>query len=439
LVVGAVALGTLVFVPAAYASVTAPAAPTRVAATPGNGTAIVKWTAPANDGGSGITGYVVKSSPGSKTCTTTGDKTCTIRGLRNGTSYTVTAKARNRKGLGAASARVTVKPGVPLAPKDVRAIAGNARATVKWIAPANNGSSVRRYTVTSSPGTKTCTRVVTTCTLTGLTNGTRYRFKVTATNARGTGAASTLSAAATPHLPPTLTITASSGTQTYGGKPPLISPTYSGFVNGDSPADLTALLVCVPGTTSSSAVGSYASSCSGAVDPNYSIVYVDGTTSVGPATLTITASGGIQTYGGALPLISPTYSGFVNGDSPADLTALPVCVPGTTTSSPVVGSYVSSCSGAVGPNYSIVYVDGTTSVGPATLTITANPESKLLGVLDTVLTFVASGLIRTDTTTGSLTRTPGELLGRYAIELGTVTAGPNYTIVFVGNFLTIQL
>ncbi len=84
-------------------------------------------------------------------------------------------------------------------------------------------------------------------------------------------------------------------------------------------------------------------------------------------------------------------------------------------------------------------MEGSTKVNPATLTITANPESKLLGLLDPALTFVATGLIGSDTTTGSLTRVPGEALGRYAIELGTVTAGPNYTIVFVSNFLTIEL
>ena len=61
-------------------SVTVPRAPTQVAAAPGNGSAVVKWKAPVNNGGSAITGYVVRSSPGSKTCKTTGAKTCTIRG-----------------------------------------------------------------------------------------------------------------------------------------------------------------------------------------------------------------------------------------------------------------------------------------------------------------------------------------------------------------------
>ena len=118
---------------------------------------------------------------------------------------------------------------------------------------------------------------------------------MTATNARGTGAASAPSATVIPHLQATLTITASSGNQTFGGLAPTTSPGYSGFVNGDTPADLTTRPTCVPGTTSSSPVGTYSSSCSGAVDPKYHIVYVDGTTTVSPATLTITASNGSQT------------------------------------------------------------------------------------------------------------------------------------------------
>ena len=140
-----------------------------------------------------------------------------------------------------------------------------------------------------------------------------------------------------------------------------------------------------------------------------------------------------------VPTISPQYAGFVNGDTPADLTTLPTCVPGTTSLSPVLGNHLSSCSGAVDPNYTMDYVDGTTTVIPALLTITANPEVKLVGAPDPALTFVAVGLIGTNTTTGSLTRAPGESPGVYAIQQGTLTAGPNYTIVYVGSVLTILL
>jgi MBG domain (YGX type)/Fibronectin type III domain len=354
--VAAFALGALAFVPSAYASVTVPMAPTDVAAAPGNASAIIKWVAPTNDGGSAIIGYTATSSPGSKTCATTGAKTCTIRGLANGTSYTVTVKARNKKGMSQASAHANVKPGVPLAPTGVRATAGNAQVTVSWTAPANNGSIISKYMVTSTPGSKSCTKSSTTCTVTGLTNGTPYKFRVSATNSRGTGAASVFSSTVTPHLPPTLTITASNGTQTYGG---------------------------------------------------------------------------------SVPTISAQYSGFVNGDSPASLTAAPSCISGTTSSSPVVGTYVSSCSGAVDSNYTIIYVGGSTTVTPATLTITANPETKMFGQVDPVFTFVAVGLVGTDSTTGSLSRAPGQLPGIYSITLGTLAAGPNYKIVYTGNTLTI--
>ena len=268
--------------------------------------------------------------------------------------------------------------------------------------------------------------------MTGLKNGTHYRFKVTATNARGTGAASALSKPVTPHLRATLTITATNGSQTFGGTVPTITPEYSGFVDGNTPADLTTPH-CVPGTSSSSPVGTYTSSCSGAVDPNYTIVYVDGTTTVKPSTLTITATSGIQIFGGLLPTITAQYSGFVNGDTPAGLTSLPTCVPGTTSSSPV-GSYTSSCSGAVDPNYTIVYVDGTTTVDPATLTITASDGSQIFGGLLATISAQYSGFVNGDTP-ADLTTLPTCVPGTTSSSpVGTYTSScsgavdPNYII-----------
>jgi hypothetical protein len=81
------------------ATITVPGAPTGVKATPGNASAVVKWTAPVHNGGSPITGYVVTATPGSKTCTTTGAtiKTCTVHSLTNGTTYGVSVKARNAR------------------------------------------------------------------------------------------------------------------------------------------------------------------------------------------------------------------------------------------------------------------------------------------------------------------------------------------------------
>jgi hypothetical protein len=116
--------------------------------------------------------------------------------------------------------------------------------------------------------------------------------------------------------------------------------------------------------TAGSPVGTYDISASGAVDPNYSITYVDGTLTVSPAALTISADNQSKVYGAAVPTLTASYSGFVNGDTAASLTTAPTLSTTATADSPV-GSYAISASGAVDPNYTISYVAGTLTVNQA--------------------------------------------------------------------------
>lgn len=94
---------------------------------------------------------------------------------------------------------------VPGAPTIGTATGGDTQATVTFTAPTfYGGSPITSYTATSSPGNITGTLTQTgsgTITITGLTNGTAYTFTVTATNAIGTGPASTASNSVTPTVP----------------------------------------------------------------------------------------------------------------------------------------------------------------------------------------------------------------------------------------------
>jgi uncharacterized protein (TIGR02145 family) len=91
---------------------------------------------------------------------------------------------------------------VPGPPTSVTASAGNASASVAFVAPTNNGgSAITGYTVTSSPGGITATGTTSPINVTGLTNGTAYTFTIVATNAIGNSSPSTASSAVTPLVP----------------------------------------------------------------------------------------------------------------------------------------------------------------------------------------------------------------------------------------------
>jgi subtilisin-like proprotein convertase family protein len=83
--------------------------------------------------------------------------------------------------------RLVQLPGAPISPV---ATAFDSQVTVSWGAPNPGGSPITGYTVTATPGGKTCTTTgALSCVVTGLTNNIAYTFAVTATNALGTGPA----------------------------------------------------------------------------------------------------------------------------------------------------------------------------------------------------------------------------------------------------------
>jgi hypothetical protein len=165
----------------------------------------------------------------------------------------------------------------------------------------------------------------------------------------------------------------------------------------------------------------------------------DYTLIVDPVALRVSANNAGMSYGGPVPSLTLTYSGFVNGDNASSLPTRP-SVSTTATSSSPPGTYPITVSGAADPNYRFTYTPGILTVSPAMLTVAANAATKVFGAPDPALTYTAAGLVNGDgpgIIAGSLSRSPGENVGSYAISRGSLTAGGNYTISFTGNYLTI--
>ena len=158
-----------------------------------------------------------------------------------------------------------------------------------------------------------------------------------------------------------LTITANAESKLYGAAVPLLTATYTGFVNGETLASLTTPTTLATTATAFSHVGSYAITASGASSANYVITYAGGMLSVTPAPLTVTPNNVIKPYGVAVPSLTATYSGFVNGDSPASL-ATPVTLSTSATTSSTFGSYPITATGGSSSDYTIVRGQGTLTV-----------------------------------------------------------------------------
>ncbi|MEI8160081.1 MAG: S8 family serine peptidase, partial [Actinomycetes bacterium] len=175
-------------------------APTSVASSAGNNAVTVSWLPPDSDGGSAITGYTVTLNPGGFTCVTdAAGRSCAVGNLTNGTTYSVSVTATNSLGTGIPSTEIQVVPAtIPSAPSAPSAVAGDGAATVTWVAPANGGSAITTYKVTSSPGGATCMTTELSCTFSGLQNLSAYTFSVVATNVMGASAASPASNTVTP-------------------------------------------------------------------------------------------------------------------------------------------------------------------------------------------------------------------------------------------------
>jgi uncharacterized repeat protein (TIGR03803 family) len=180
-------------------------------------------------------------------------------------------------------------------------------------------------------------------------------------------------------------------------------------------------------------------------DPNYQSNSGSTPQTVEKANLTVTADDKAMIYGGAVPDLTATITGFVNGDTAAVVGGAPGLTT-TATSASGVGSYaIMVAPGTLAAaNYDfLTLVAGTLRVTPAPLTIRADDLTRGVGQPNPPLTASYSGFVNGDGPTSlaspavlSTTATAGSPAGLYPITVGGAES-PNYAIMFVDGTLTV--
>jgi len=256
-----------------------------------------------------------------------------------------------------------------------------------------------------------------------------------------------------------LTITASDRAKTYGDAVTFAGTEFStpagALVNGDavSSVTLTSGGAAATATVAGSAYPIVASAAVGSGLGNYSITFTNGSLTVSPRALTITAKSTSKTYGQTATFGASdfTTNGLVNGDA---VSAVTLTSGGAAATASVLGgpySIVPSAATGTGlANYTIGYVNGTLTVTPKALSITANNSSKTYGqaVSFTGSEFTPYGLVNGETVGSVVLTSPGAAAtatvagSPYAISVSGATGGSftatNYAISYNPGTLTVN-
>lgn len=207
----------------------APGAPTINSVTAGNAYLSVAFTAGSVDSNAPITGYEFSTNGGSSWSVASGTSSpLLISSLTNGTTYSVKLRALSVIGSSSASSAVSGTPyTVPdtVNPDSITYTAGSGSVVVSWTAPANNGSAITNTSVTAfsaligGTSINTCSTVnaVTSCTISGLSNGTSYYVSIETVNGAGYSQRSTPRVLVKPGTASSISVSSSATSIVTGG------------------------------------------------------------------------------------------------------------------------------------------------------------------------------------------------------------------------------
>ncbi len=237
--------------------------------------------------------------------------------------------------------------------------------------------------------------------------------------------------------PRTLDIVIDDSSKTYGDDDPTFTASSDDLVGDD-------VLTGAPQRETGEDVGVYQIGVGTlGAGSNYELGAVsEGAFEIQARPLQVTADDESIAYGDTLPAggWAITDGGLVGDDT---LTGATIAFDPASPSD--VGTYAvlvsdATFGGTAATNYDVEYVPGTLTIDPLEVLITAETASKEYGSDDPVFDFTAEpDLLGDDLFTGTLSRTPGESVGEYALTLGTLDAGSNYALTFESADLTIQV
>ncbi|WP_244472830.1 MBG domain-containing protein, partial [Methylobacterium sp. Leaf104] len=260
--------------------------------------------------------------------------------------------------------------------------------------------------------------------------------------AGGNGLASNYRLPATGTLtitPATVTVTAQGGRSVYGDTPVGPGLSATGLAGGQDVGVLTGLSSSF-GLDGRSAAGSYTLTVTGRLgNGNYRLGAIEaGTYTIDRRPPTVTADALTRVYGAADPVLGYTLGGrgLVNGDrlSGGLLTAA--------TAGSGVGRYaIVQGTLAASADYAVSYRGADLTVAARPITVTADPQVRVYGAADPVLTYGVGGLglVAGDRLTGALATAAeaDSMPGAYAITQGSLSAPADYRLSFVGAELTV--
>jgi titin len=385
-----------------------PGAPTLTGITSGDSFLSVSFTA-GTPGGDPISSYQYSLNGGTTWVTAAGTSSpLLIDGLVDGTSYTVSVRAVSAAGPGATSTNTeTATPATypnPVNAATVTANGENGQIAVSWTVPADGGSPITQAQATAfslpSGGTQegTCTTTTnlavgdtTSCTITGLVNGTTYYVSTQSDNAVNWSGRSSPFVAATPS----------------------IDPGVVSNVTG-TPGDGQVSLSWTPGSTGESAITNYVISYSSG--GSY-VTFTHSASTATSATVTGLANGTPYTF--KIAAVNSQGTGATSAPSS------PVTPTGPSiTSSPLSGAEVNvpysatpTISGGTGP-YTWSVINGSLPTG-----LTVNSSTGAITGTPSAIGPYAFTLLVTDALTGTSSQA----------ESVSVVAGPSISSTAFGD------